>query len=173
MSSPIDLYHALHRLATDRTAVHLPSADETRAHVPAVVEQRVLLCAVADLTHVHVLIGNLPVADALPVSPTMLVAANVFVPGLVFDKRSLSIAFVRHPVSIVCITIWVQHSSLAMTSPQDKVALVDRRLVGDMFAFAVILPFAEFAAVPVASKRGLDGLETSEAGYGMTAPFGP
>lgn len=159
---PVDSDNTNGTLPADRTDVHLPSAGHTRAYMAAVVEQRVLLFAVADLTQVHLLVCYFPVADTLPVSLAIFVPAHVPVARLVFDVRPLAVPLVIHPVPFICIARWIYHYALAVALAEDKVPLVCRGRVREVFAFTVVMPFVELSTVIVSGESGFDGTGAGE-----------
>lgn len=170
---PVDLHHADDIFPADGADVDLTSACDACTDVPAIIEQGILFFAVADLAEVHLLVGDLPVADAFAVALAVLVPADVLVAGLLLDKGALSVALVLKPVAIVDITGGILHATLAVAFSEHVVAGVGRGGVGDVCAFAVEVAVPEVAAVVLAGEGGVDCLGSCESLRGMVTSGGP
>ncbi|KAH8430833.1 uncharacterized protein LDX57_008497 [Aspergillus melleus] len=171
MASSVNFNNADDVLAADGTNIDLPSAGHAGADMSAIVEQGVLLLAVANLAEIHLLLGDLPVADAFAVALAVLVAADVLVARLLLDEGTLSMALILKPVAIVGITGWVLQETFAVAFAEHVVAGVGGGGVRDMRAFAVEVAILEFTAIIITGERGVDGLGPRE-GFGRMIASG-
>lgn len=106
-SSLPDLHDLLDRLPTDGTDVDLLGAVDAGAHVAAVVEQGIHPLRVADLTHLALFVGHLPIRGAFAPPLVLLVATYVFVAGAFFNKDTLPVFLVVGPAADVGVTVGV------------------------------------------------------------------
>ncbi len=71
----------------------------------AVVEQGIHPFSIADLTHLALLVRNLPVCGALTPTLALLVATNVFIAGALLNEDTLTVLLVVRPAANVGIAV--------------------------------------------------------------------
>lgn len=137
------------------------------------VKQRVLVLRVANLAQAHLLVGNLPIADALAVPLAVPVPAHVLVARLALDERALPVPLVRVPVAFVRVARRVLHLAFALPEPEDKGPRVGGARVGDVRAVPVPVTVLERAGVVVAAIAGFYRLCSCESARRVVAGEGP
>jgi hypothetical protein len=82
--------------------------------MPAVVEQRIHRLRIADLAHLALFVCDLPISRAFTPLLALLVAADVFVAGALFDEDALPMLFVVCPAAGVGVAIGVRAGTLGV-----------------------------------------------------------
>jgi hypothetical protein len=131
------------------------------------VEQSVLIFRIADLAQAHLLVGYLPVTNALAMSFAVTVAADIFVPSLSLDKGTLPVALILEPIALIGVTGRIFHKSVALAKSENKAASVGAAGIRDVGANPVPLAALEGSGIVLASIGSLDSLDASERVDGM------
>lgn len=113
-SSFPDLHDLLDRLPADRTRLYLFCALHTGAYVAAVKEQGIHTLPIADLTHLTLLVRDLPIGGALTPALALLIAPHVFVASSLLNKHTLTVPLIVGPAARVRITVRVCARALGM-----------------------------------------------------------
>jgi hypothetical protein len=157
-SGPENPDHTDHIFPADGADLDLPGTAHASTDMSTVVEQGILLLVVTDLAEVHLLIRHLPVADPLAVAFTVLIATNIFITRLDFDKGALAMTLILHPVALVDVTRGIFHPPLTVTFTEHKVPFIDRARIRDVQALPVVATLYELATIIIAAEIGVDGL---------------
>ena len=72
-----------------------------------IIEQRIHTLSIANLTHLALLIGNLPIGNPLSPLLPLLIPTDVFVARALLDKDALAVFFVPGPAAGVDVAVGV------------------------------------------------------------------
>ena len=162
LSALVYLHHIDDFLSAHWTNVNLFRTVNTGTNVSTIIEQGILVLAITDLTEIHLLVCDFPVADAFAVSLPIPVATNILIACFALGEGTLTVPLVFDPIARVRISRCILHCTTTMALPEHKITCVGGGCIGDVRSFAVIVTLLKFPRIIIAAESGINCFDPRE-----------